>query len=74
MISKKYYSLLFAILMSIFMTLVMSGTITFINLGLVDGFIYIWIIAFLKGVIIAMPTAIAIVPVIRKIVDKICST
>ncbi len=47
MVSAKYLHQVQALLLSGFMSFIMSGAITFINLGLVDDFVSIWIHAWL---------------------------
>jgi len=68
MIDKKYERVLFSLFMSAFMSGFMSLVITFINMGMVDGFIYIWLNAYWRAFIIAFPTIFIIVPQVRKLV------
>lgn len=71
MIPKKYEFFLFAFLTSSFMSLVMSGVVSFINIGLIDGFMTIWAESFLKSFVVAYPTILVVVPQVRKIVKKL---
>lgn len=66
MIDKKYERILFSFLMSLFMSGFMSLIITFINLGLVDGFILLWLGAYWKAFMVAFPTIFFVVPQVRK--------
>lgn len=68
MIPKKYEFFVFAFLMSLTMSFIMSGIITFINLGAVDGFFGLWINAFWKAFIAAFPTILIVVPRVRQVV------
>jgi len=68
MIAKKYESLVFAFVMGAFMSGFMSLVITFINLGLVDNFIEMWLGAYWKAFIIAFPTILLVIPQVRKVV------
>ncbi len=68
MVSKKYEPLIFSLLMSLSMSVLMSGLITFVNLGLIDGFAFEWMKAFLESFIVAFPTTLILVPRVRKIV------
>jgi hypothetical protein len=68
MIPHKYEFFVFTFLMSLFMSFFMSGVITFINMGLVDGFVGLWIEAFGKAFVIAYPTIMVVVPQVRRIV------
>lgn len=53
------------------MSTIMSFVITVVNLGFVDNFFYKWGEAFFVGFAIALPTALVVVPIARKISDKI---
>lgn len=71
MIPKKHEMILFAFLMSLFMSGFMSLIITYINLGFVDSFIIIWLEAYWKAFLIAFPTIIIVVPLVKKAVGKL---
>jgi len=71
LIPKKYEILLFAFLMSLFMSGFMSLIITYINLGFIDNFIIIWLEAYWKAFIVAFPTIVVVVPFVKKIVGKL---
>lgn len=53
------------------MSFFMSGVITLINMGLVDGFIKMWLEAFIKAFLVAYPTIMLVVPQVRRIVKKL---
>ena len=71
MIPKRYEFLLFALLMSSFMTFIMSGVVSYINMGLVDNFLKIWSVAYVNAFIVAFPSVMVVVPMVRKLVTKI---
>ena len=73
MVSIKYLHQVQALLLSGFMSFIMSGAITFINLGLVENFIPIWIRAWLIAYAIAFPTILMVFPFARKLAMKIAS-
>lgn len=73
MISNKYLNQVQALLLSGFMSLLMSGIITFINLGFIDGFLTIWFQAWIVAYAIAFPTILLIFPFARKLAMKIAS-
>ena len=73
MVSSKYLHQIQALLLSGFMSFIMSGAITFINLGLVNQFLTIWIHAWLVAYAIAFPTILIVFPFARKIAMKIAS-
>jgi hypothetical protein len=50
------------------MSFFMSGVITLINMGLVEGFLGIWLEAFVKAFVIAYPTIMFVVPQVRRLV------
>ncbi len=70
-ISKKYSTVLFGALMSMAMSFIISLTMTIINVGFVPNFFLIWAAGFLIGFVVAFPTALAVMPFIRKIVNKL---
>lgn len=53
------------------MTLLMSFVITFINVGLVEDFLLRWFQAFWRAYIVAFPSVLTVVPIVRKIVRKL---
>ncbi len=70
-IRRKYYGLLFGLLVSIIMSLIMSFVLTYINIGWQPHFLMIWLRAFGISFAVALPVSLIIVPVIRKLLDKI---
>lgn len=66
MIPKKYEQILFAFLMSLKMSLIMSGVITYINLGLPENFLILWFNAWYKAFIVAFPAILLVGPSVRK--------
>lgn len=73
MISKKYINQVQAFLLSGFMSCVMSGLITYINLGFVDEFFSIWLHAWIVAFVIAFPTIMLVFPFARKLAMFIAS-
>jgi len=55
------------------MSFIMSGAITFINLGLIDHFLAIWFHAWVIAYAIAFPTILLVFPFARKMAIKIAS-
>ncbi len=70
-ISKKYYSLVLGATLSLIMTVIMSFVITIVNLGFIDTFMNKWGEAFLAGFAVSLPISLAVVPIARKIADRI---
>lgn len=71
MIPSKYERVVFAFLMSLFMSFLMSGVITFINLGMVDDFIKLWFDAYWRAFIVAFPIIFVVAPFVRKLTIKL---
>ena len=65
--------LLFPFFMALNMAFIMSGVLIFINLGLVNNFIFIWMKSFIIAFTVAFPTAFFITPIVQKIVKKVMS-
>lgn len=63
--------LLFPFFMALTMAFIMSGVLIFINLGLVNNFIFIWMKSFIIAFTVAFPTAFFITPIVQKIVKKV---
>lgn len=73
MLSVKYLHQVQALLLSGFMSFIMSGAITFINLGRTEGFAGIWLHAWILAYLIAFPTILFVFPFARKLAMKIAS-
>ena len=71
MISKKYSDLLFILIMGFGMSLLMTLIITFINTGMDNEYINRFFKAWSVSLPIAIITALALGPPIKKLVDKI---
>ena len=65
--------ILFPFFMALTMAFIMSGVLIFINLGLVNNFIFIWMKSFIIAFAVAFPTAFFITPIVQKIVKKVMS-
>ena len=73
MVSVKYIHQVQALLLSGFMSFIMSGAITLINLGVVEHFLKIWFHAWLVAYAIAFPSVLLVFPFARKLAMKIAS-
>ena len=73
MISKRYLHHVQALLLSGFMSFIMSGAITLINLGWSKGFVLVWFHAWAVAYIIAFPTILLVFPFARKLALSIAS-
>ncbi len=70
-LSKTQGAILFALLVSISMTAVMSFGLSLIRLGWQENFLKIWFGDFLIGCCLSIPTGFTVVPILKKLVDKI---
>jgi hypothetical protein len=52
------------------MSLVMSFTMTAINVGFTEYFLYAWLRSWLVGLLVGFPTAAVIVPLAQKVVIR----
>lgn len=66
-IPKKFEFLVFPFLMACMMSFLMSGVITFLNLGLPSDFLEKWIRAFGSAFIIAYPIVLFVAPLAKKL-------
>lgn len=73
MVSVKYLHQVQALLLSGFMSFIMSGAISFINVGLATNFLSIWLHAWLVAYAIAFPSVLLVFPIARKLAMKIAS-
>ncbi len=69
MLSRRGGNLLFVILMATTMSLVMSFAMTLVNSGFNSAFLDRWMRSFGIGLLVSVPTALLIVPVLRRFVD-----
>ena len=53
------------------MSIIMSFVISMVNLGVTDEFFYKWAEAFLFAFAVSLPISLAVVPIARKIADRI---
>ena len=70
-IKKKYSWILFAFFMSLTMSFSISFVLTLINAGLISDFLSVWVRGFIIGFIVALPIALIVVPLMRRVVDRI---
>jgi hypothetical protein len=71
MIPSRYSHLVFALLLAGFMTLIVSGVTTAINLGVSHDFVSRWLRAWLPTWAIAFPALLLVRPIVTRIVERI---
>ena len=69
MIPRRHASYVFSFFMSLLMSCIMSGVITVFNVGLVDDIVRLWLNAWALAFVIALPTIIAVTPLVRRLVE-----
>jgi hypothetical protein len=53
------------------MSFSISFVLTLINAGLRSDFLFVWIRGFTIGFIVALPISLIVVPIMRRVVDRI---
>lgn len=70
-LSKKYYTLVFGVIMGFIMSVLTSLAVTIINIGIVPNFFEMWFGIFLTTLSIGFPMTIMITPFVKNIADRI---
>lgn len=70
-VPNRFQHLVFGLIMSFLMSFFMSGVITLINLGWVEGLFGFWMQAWLLAFLFAFPTIVLLGPWVRKLVSSI---
>ncbi|MEZ5530485.1 MAG: DUF2798 domain-containing protein [Porticoccaceae bacterium] len=68
MIDKKYQHVVFAFFMAMLMSCFMSLVISIFNVGLVDNIVEIWLHAWAFAFVVAFPTVMVVAPMVRRLV------
>lgn len=71
MIPEKYGPVLFAAILSGFMSLLVSGISTFRAIGAATGFLSVWTNAWLTAWLFAFPVVMLVAPLARKVVQRL---
>ncbi|MGY5797504.1 DUF2798 domain-containing protein [Rheinheimera faecalis] len=73
MIPSRYSTYVFSFFMSLLMSGVMSFCITALNLGWVTDLLLLWLKAWSAAFVIAFPTIVLVTPLVRKLVSLVIS-
>ena len=73
MISKKYFKIIFPLLMSLSMVLVMSFMMIYINFGFGSDFFEMWFKSILRNFPVGFATSLFVSPFVARLSHKICS-
>ena len=71
MIPARYEQITFIFFVSICMSCVVSGVSVLNTAGYVDTFFGLWITAWLKSWIVALPSVSIIAPLVSRVLDKL---
>jgi membrane protein implicated in regulation of membrane protease activity len=71
MIPAKHATILFGLILSGLMSLIVSGLSTARAVGLVDGFVLLWLGNWTVSWAIAFPTVLVVAPLTRRIVARL---
>ena len=70
-INRRHAPRLLAFFTSLFMSFLMSGFVTLINVGLPADFLGRWMHAFVLAFAVAFPTILAVMPIARHLVERL---
>lgn len=73
MIPKKFEPIVFGFLLSGMMSFVVSGIATLRAVGLIEGFVPVWLSAWVPSWGVAFPTVLVVAPIARRFVAKLVS-
>jgi hypothetical protein len=71
MIGKRYAPLVFAALLAGFMTFIVSGITTALNVGVPSDFVWRWLGAWLPTWGIAFPALLVVRPFVNRLVERL---
>jgi hypothetical protein len=67
---RKYYSLLFGVIMGFIMSVLTSLAVTIVNIGIIPNFLQKWFDIFLTTFAIGFPLTMAVTPFVKNIADR----
>lgn len=68
---QKKFHLVFSLIMGAMMIFLMTLVITFINVGLIDNFLRLWMKAFGIAYVVGVPVIFFLAPVARKLTGRV---
>jgi len=71
LIARKYQKVLFAFLMALMMSGIMSLVISVFNLGLHANIVHIWLKAWGFAFVVAFPTIMLVAPIVQRLVNRL---
>lgn len=70
-IPRRFEHIAFGLLLSCFMSLLISGVATFLAVGPGSGFVANWLSAWLSSWIIAFPSVLVVAPFVRRVLHQL---
>ncbi len=70
-VSKAVYNGIFNVLIAVIMSAMMTLVLTIVNVGIVDGFIIIWLKSGLVACLVAIPVTFVTIPLVQKLLSFI---
>ena len=71
MIPARFAPVLFGLILSGLMSLMVSGIATFRSLGPVEGFVLLWLGAWIPSWSVAFPAVLVVAPITRRLVARL---
>ena len=72
-ISKRLYDFIFNILVSVIMSIILSGAMLAVNVGIGPGFLLMWVKSFFVGLVFAVPSTYFAIGVVRRVMPRLFS-
>lgn len=72
--SPRFAPVLFGFVLSALMSFIVSGIAIFRSAGLVDGFMSLWVNAWIPSWLIAFPTVLVVAPLARRLVGMLVTS
>lgn len=69
--SQVKFQVIFSLVMGAMMVFLMTFVITLVNVGWVDGFLFLWAKAFVIAYVVAVPLIYFIAPLARKMTARL---
>ncbi|MEA3304763.1 MAG: DUF2798 domain-containing protein [Patescibacteria group bacterium] len=68
---RKYYHILMPLVIAFMMSIIMSGYVTFLNLGFSELYFSQWFSSWWRAFSVALPISYFVIPLVRKFLDSI---
>lgn len=68
---KKWFEIIFSLLVAFVMSLVMSLFMTLSRIGFTNDWYFLWFKAFISAFSVGIPTALILIPLLRKTLERL---